>query len=89
MGMGVDSIPPSIRNSAILTGNNLGQLGNVEVLPTEEEIDVIRNDREIQAILNETINDPALREVKLHAKAKNLLDTGNVYTAWKVLLTGI
>lgn len=89
MGMGVDSIPFSIRNSAILTGNNLGQLGNVEILPTAEEIDLVRNEQNIQAILKETMNDPHLREVKIHARAKALLDTGDVQTAWKVLLTGI
>ena len=39
VGIGVDSIPFAIRNSKILNGNNLGQLGNVETLPTDEEID--------------------------------------------------
>ena len=33
LGIGVDSIPSEIRNSTILTGNNLGMLGNVEQLP--------------------------------------------------------
>ena len=30
MGIGIDKIPAHIRNSKVLTGNNLGQLGNVE-----------------------------------------------------------
>lgn len=38
MGIGVDALPDSIRNSKILTGNDLGILGNVEKLPTEEEV---------------------------------------------------
>jgi flavin reductase (DIM6/NTAB) family NADH-FMN oxidoreductase RutF len=29
LGIGIDALPPTIRNSAILTGNNLGQLANV------------------------------------------------------------
>ena len=33
LGIGVDALPPSIRNSNILTGNNLGQLGNVFEMP--------------------------------------------------------
>lgn len=37
IGVGVDTIPANIRNSAVLTGNNLGQLGNIEVLPTQRE----------------------------------------------------
>jgi len=38
IGIGVDQIPENIRNSAILTGNDLGLLGSVEALPTSEEI---------------------------------------------------
>ena len=38
LGIGVDAIPSEIRNSDILTGNNLGLLGNVEHLPTEEAV---------------------------------------------------
>lgn len=33
LGIGVDALPWGIRNSAILTGNNLGQLGNVHEFP--------------------------------------------------------
>ncbi|MFT6165668.1 MAG: flavin reductase (DIM6/NTAB) family NADH-FMN oxidoreductase RutF [Vicingaceae bacterium] len=32
-GIGVDALPEAIKNSAILTGNDLGMLGNVEELP--------------------------------------------------------
>lgn len=35
LGIGVDQIPKEIKNSPILTGNNLGMLGNVEQLPTK------------------------------------------------------
>jgi flavin reductase (DIM6/NTAB) family NADH-FMN oxidoreductase RutF len=38
-GIGVDSLPESVRYSSILTGNHLGQLGNLEHYPTESEID--------------------------------------------------
>ena len=89
MGMGVDEIPFSIRNSAILTGNNLGQLGNVEVLPTPGEIQLFKTEPVIHDILKETTNDPQLREVKIHSRAKALLESGDVHTAWKVLLSGL
>lgn len=39
-GIGVDAIPDYIRNSDILTGNNLGQLGNSESIPTAQEVAV-------------------------------------------------
>ena len=89
MGIGVDSIPDSIRNSAILTGNNLGQLGNVETLPTPEEMELFKSDAAMQELLNETTGDPHLREVKIHSKAKATLDNGDVHTAWKILLSGL
>ena len=86
MGIGVDSIPVAIRNSKILTGNNLGQLGNVEVLPTDEEIEAYAQSPEIKELLDATIGDNQTREVQLHLKAKELLDGGRVVEAWKVLL---
>lgn len=39
IGIGVDAIPESIRNSTVLTGNDLGLLGSVEQIPTHKEID--------------------------------------------------
>jgi len=38
IGIGVDQIPEIIRNSTVLTGNDLGLLGSVEAIPTETEI---------------------------------------------------
>jgi len=39
LGIGVDQIPEKILNSSILTGNDLGLLGSVENLPSQEEIE--------------------------------------------------
>lgn len=74
LGIGIDQIPASILNSKILTGNNLGQLGNVEHLPTKEEIDSFQK------------NNPDLSEENKHRLAKELLDKGEVMEAWKILL---
>ena len=38
IGIGIDSLPEHIRFSKILTGNDLGRLGNLEHYPTEEKI---------------------------------------------------
>ncbi len=86
IGIGVDAIPYAIRNSKILTGNNLGQLGNVEVLPTDEQIDDYIQSPEIKELLDATIGDSNTRELQLHLKAKQLLDEGRVDEAWKILL---
>ncbi|MGZ4000050.1 MAG: flavin reductase family protein, partial [Mucilaginibacter sp.] len=73
MGIGVDAIPYAIRNSKILTGNNLGQLGNVEHLPTDEQIEDYIQSPEIKELLDATIGDSSTRETQLHLKAKQLL----------------
>jgi len=86
IGIGVDAIPYGIRNSKILTGNNLGQLGNVEALPTDAEIEAYAQSPEIKELLDATLGDPSTRETQLHLKAKILLDKGGVDEAWKLLL---
>jgi flavin reductase (DIM6/NTAB) family NADH-FMN oxidoreductase RutF len=86
IGIGVDAIPYAIRNSKVLTGNNLGQLGNVELLPTDEEIEDYSQSPEIKDLLDATIGDGQTRETQLHLKAKQLLDEDRVDEAWKVLL---
>jgi flavin reductase (DIM6/NTAB) family NADH-FMN oxidoreductase RutF len=86
VGIGVDSIPFAIRNSKILTGNNLGQLGNVETLPADEEIEAYAQTDEIKEILDGTIGDAQTRETQLHLKAKELLAVEKVKEAWMVLL---
>ncbi|HTI60733.1 flavin reductase family protein [Mucilaginibacter sp.] len=86
IGIGVDSIPYAIRNSKVLTGNNLGQLGNVESLPTDQQIEDYAQSDEIKEILDTTIGDSQTRETQLHLKAKQLLDEGRVEEAWKTLL---
>ncbi|MDB5130701.1 MAG: Flavin reductase like domain protein [Mucilaginibacter sp.] len=85
-GIGVDAIPYAIRNSKILTGNNLGQLGNVEALPADADIEAYAQSPEIKEVLDATIGDAATRETHLHLKAKELLDAGKVEEAWKLLL---
>ncbi len=41
-GIGVDALPEHIRLSHVLSGNDLGQLGNVEVAPEAEEMQAIK-----------------------------------------------
>lgn len=88
IGIGVDSIPSAIRNSTVLTGNNLGQLGNVEALPDDESIEAYTQREEIKQIFDATIGDNRTRELQLHLYAKQLLEQGLVNEAWMVLLAG-
>lgn len=85
-GIGIDQLPANIRNSTILTGNHLGQLGNVERLPSQDEIDQVSTEPEVRAILDSLDSDIDLRQDELHRLATKHLSVGDVMNAWKVLL---
>ena len=76
LGIGIDQIPSFIRNSDILSGNDLGILGNVEYIPSMEEVEQF-------CITNNLKNE---NSTTLHQKAKELLNQGNTTDAWKTLL---
>jgi len=81
LGIGVDAIPQFVKDSAVFDGNDLGKLGNVETLPTEEEIDIfVKKNFSIKAVLSADDED------KKQLKAKEFLDNNDVLSAWKVLL---
>ena len=81
VGIGVDMLPDSVRKSSILTGNDLGLLGNIEALPTKDYIEAFWKQPSQSLLKNElkTIEDR-------HHKAKELLKQKNVLHAWCVLL---
>ena len=85
MGIGVDSIPISIRNSEILTGNDLGKLGNVEELPNETEVNEYKL-LELSDMFLDFQDEPEVLEKKLHQKAHELLQENKKEEAWKTLL---
>lgn len=81
LGIGVDSIPDFVRESTVFDGNDLGILGNVEALPTREEIDIfVKQNFAVKGVLSA---DDALKQ---HQMAKAYIDNGDVVSAWKVLL---
>jgi flavin reductase (DIM6/NTAB) family NADH-FMN oxidoreductase RutF len=85
-GIGVDNIPEEIRNSIILTGNNLGRLGNVEKLPSKNEIEAYSSQSAIQEMKLRFKNDKESFIFHLHEYAKEILENGDAETAWKILL---
>lgn len=85
LGIGVDALPWAIRNSVILTGNNLGQLGNVHEYPV---IDATFHDDHLKNIIQYYSISPDEMEKELHTYAKQLLAEGKVNEAWQVLLAG-
>lgn len=86
IGIGYDAIPKNIRLSKILTGNHLGQLGNVESLPRQEEISAFRESDTMKNIVEQVMYGCAFLDNLLHAEAAKLLNENKVKEAWIVLL---
>ena len=85
-GIGVDEMPVEVINSKVLTGNDIGQLGGIEALPNETEV----NDYKLIELgdLFVSLEDaPEKLEIKLHLRAKELLKENKLKEAWKALLS--
>lgn len=81
LGIGVDNIPDFIKESPIFSGNDLGMLGNVESLPTTEEINIfVKENIQVKGVLS------SADEEKVQLKAKEFLNNQDALSAWKVLL---
>ena len=83
LGIGIDALPESVRSSVILSGNDLGQLANVQELPV---IDASFDDDHLKQIIQYYNLNPDEMEKELHLYAKKLLHGGKVREAWQVLL---
>lgn len=77
-GIGVDALPKGIRESTVLTGNNLGRLGNLERVPSTKEI---------KAIIGKEGLEKASKS-ELHTLAQQLLEEGDTEKAMAYLLFG-
>ncbi|WP_299524848.1 flavin reductase family protein [Winogradskyella sp.] len=82
MGIGVDYLPDHVKNSMILTGNNLGMLANVDSIPSQKEVD--------QFVKDISKRYPEIKTAshrQKHKLAQNYLSYGDVESAWKLLLS--
>jgi flavin reductase (DIM6/NTAB) family NADH-FMN oxidoreductase RutF len=84
LGIGIDALPESVSSSKILTGNNLGQLANVNEMPV---IEPSFDDTHLKNIIQYYSINPDEMEKELHSYAKKLLDENKVKEAWQVLLS--
>lgn len=85
-GIGFDNIPDDIKNSTVLTGNDLGILGSVEELPNETDVNEYKL-IELSDLFVELEDEPAKLEQELHKIAKQALSENRVEDAWKTLLS--
>ncbi|MEM9325158.1 MAG: flavin reductase family protein [Bacteroidota bacterium] len=85
-GVGVDQLPRSIRNSHILTANNLGQLGTAGRLPSKDEVQEASVSPEVHEIILEYDNRRDEIKDSLHELGQHYLTKNQVHHALKILM---
>jgi len=81
LGIGIDAMPEEVKSSKILTGNDLGKLGNVEALPENGEIEAFLKTNAADA---ELVKTGSTKEI--HKQAQAYLEKDQPENAWKILL---
>ena len=84
-GMGVDRLPPSIRESEVLTGSDLARLAGIAAVPRAATQSVAAHDPAIVAVRETYADSPDFRN-KLHEVAQAFLQQGEMAKAWAALL---
>lgn len=80
LGIGIDALPSAIKNSKHLSGNDLGMLANIHVMPENKFENLPQN-------IKAAIADCNFNEESIHKLAKNLLQKNKIEEAWQVLLS--
>ena len=85
-GIGFDALPSDVRNSKLLTGNELGHLAGIEALPNETDVNEYKL-IELSDLFVTLEENPAELEQKLHIRASELLKENKLEEAWMTLLS--
>jgi flavin reductase (DIM6/NTAB) family NADH-FMN oxidoreductase RutF len=83
LGIGIDQFPAAVRNSKILTGNDLGLLASIQELPGTQEIAEVENWPEVADI---KLSDESLQPKLAQKQAQMYLEAGEIEKAWKLIL---
>ena len=83
IGIGVDQLPKHIFKTNILSGNNIGRLGNVNKIPTKEEINAYKTNIDVNKILH--IPEDQERLKAIHSMTKMHLETDNIELALRTI----
>ena len=85
-GIGYDELPEDIKNSDVLTANNLGQLAGVESIPNETDVNEYKL-IELSELFLSLEEDATQLEIEIHKRAKLLLEKNHLEEAWLTLLS--
>ncbi len=84
-GIGIDSLPEYVRQSDILTGNDLGRLGNLKMMPSLPEIAEVRHSDAVMSIFTQfkAIDEQV---IELQRLAKRKIEDGEISVALAILM---
>ncbi|MDX1592070.1 MAG: flavin reductase family protein [Balneolaceae bacterium] len=85
--LGVDGLPEGIRVSSVLTGSHLGRLGNLDSLPSEEEISRASKLEKVMEIRNKFKENPSALLEALHRVGKEMIEADKVKLALAVMMS--
>lgn len=85
-GIGYDELPEDIKNSDVLTANNLGQLAGIESIPNETDVNEYKL-LELSELFLSLEEDATQLEIEIHKRAKLLLEKNHLEEAWLTLLS--
>jgi flavin reductase (DIM6/NTAB) family NADH-FMN oxidoreductase RutF len=89
-GIGIDQLPEYVKNSSVLTGNDLAQLANVTEVPAMEDGEDYLNDTiDLRNELSVLQDFPESRTTFVHQRSKSLIRNHKLHEAWLNLLAGI
>lgn len=83
LGMGIDNLPEYVRNSSVLTGNDLGELGNLSHLPSQNILEEAQREPRVQELLEKTLPQ---REIEFHLLAQKIIRNGNPQLGLSILI---
>jgi flavin reductase (DIM6/NTAB) family NADH-FMN oxidoreductase RutF len=85
-GIGYDALPQDIKNSQLLSANDLGQLAGIEELPNETDVNEYKL-LELSTLFLDLEHDATALEQALHQRARELLAQNQLEEAWLTLLS--
>jgi hypothetical protein len=84
-GIGVDALPQEVRESKILTGNDLAQLGALLEMPNETDVNDFKL-MELSELFIEYEGDGVALEHAVHSFAAQCIADGNAADALKAVM---
>jgi len=86
-GIGIDSLPDHIKNSEILTANELARLASVDSFPPEDELFKSKSSAEFRSLVKDYGDDKDQFISSVHYKAKDMLGSGKTKEALAFLFS--